>query len=313
VLTGCLPSAKRGQAQIASGGENDGQRGARAVQITKRTVDAVPLPTGGDAFYWDGEMERFGLRVKASGAKTDVVQYRNGAGQSKRLTIGRAGVLTPEEARKAARAALASVDKGNDPAADKRHQRADLTLGDLVERYLREGPGDKPDKKASSWATDASSLRSHAVPLLGRRRIATLTRDDAQRFQADVTAGKFTRDVQRTKRKGLVRVRGGAGAAQRATATLAATLAWAVEKKLLKDNPAEKVRLNKLRTRERFLNDQEIARLGEKLAQFEAEGVNSGSLAIVRLLWLTGARRNEIAGAKWEHVDFQRVSSFAFR
>jgi integrase len=275
-------------------------------KVTKRAVDSVPLPFGSDVFYWDAEMKRFGLRVKPSGAKTYVVQYRNAAGQSKRLTVGRAGVLTPEEARKAARAALASVEKGNDPAADKRQQRADLTLADLVGRYLKEGPADKPDKKASSWATDASSLRSHAVPLLGRRRISTLTKDDVQRFQADVTAGKSRKDAAGAKRRGAVHVRGGAGAAQRATATLASTLAWAVEKKLLKENPAQKVRLNKLQSRESFLNDQEIARLGEKLAQFEAEGVNPDSLAIVRLLLLTGARRNEIASAKWQHVDFQR-------
>jgi hypothetical protein len=43
------------------------------------------------------------------------------------------------------------VEAGKDPSADRHAQRADLTIAALVERYLAEGPADKPAKKASSW------------------------------------------------------------------------------------------------------------------------------------------------------------------
>ena len=116
---------------------------------------------------------------------------------------------------------------GKDPAGDKRAQRLDLTIAKLVEHYLEEGPADKPDKKASSWVTDASNLRRHVVPILGRRRASTLARADLQRLQADVTAGKTKApDVPSGRKRGVVRVRGGAGTAWRATVALAAALAW---------------------------------------------------------------------------------------
>jgi hypothetical protein len=65
-------------------------------------------------------MPGFGVRVKGHGARSCYVQYRNTGGQPKRLTIGRVGVLTPEEARREARKTLAAVAKGGDPAADNK-------------------------------------------------------------------------------------------------------------------------------------------------------------------------------------------------
>src|SRR5262249_5000957 len=103
------------------------------------------------------------------------------------------------------------------------------------------------------------------------------------------------------------RVTGGKGTAWRATVVLAAMLAWARDRGDLPGaNPAERVKLNKLHKRERFLSDDEVRKLGEALALAEGEGGSPRALAIIRLLLLTGARRNEIASLQWAHVDFQR-------
>ena len=88
-------------------------------KITKRLVENIK-PAKSDVFAWDDELRGFGMRVKSSGVRSYIVQYRNAHGRSKRMTIGEHGRLTAEEARKQARLILAEVEKGGDPAEGAR-------------------------------------------------------------------------------------------------------------------------------------------------------------------------------------------------
>ena len=80
-------------------------------KLTKRTIDATHPKPGRDVFVWDDELPAYGLRVKPSGSKAFILQYRNRNGRSRRLTLGRYGILTPDAARDLARNALAEVAK----------------------------------------------------------------------------------------------------------------------------------------------------------------------------------------------------------
>ncbi|MGF1641267.1 MAG: tyrosine-type recombinase/integrase [Rhodospirillales bacterium] len=274
--------------------------------LTKKSVDAAAADPARERFLWDDRLRGFGLRVKPSGAKSLVIQYRNAHGQSRRLTICRVGEMTPDQARERARALIAAVRDGEDPAADRRAAREAATVADLVDTYLRDGPAANPGKKQSSWRTDESNLRRHVVPLLGTRPVATLTRADIERFQADVAAGKSAAKL-RTKARGVARVAGGSGTAGRTLAVLAAMLNFAVDRGLIATNVARGVRRPPQRLRERFLSEAEVARLAATIAEMEAAGdVNGTVAAAIRLLMLTGARKGEVLALRWSEVDFER-------
>src|SRR4029077_4654927 len=104
-------------------------------KLTKRFVDTV-RPTKRDIVLWDDDLARFGVRVKPSGARTYVIQYRNSGGRTRKLALGRVGILTPEEARQRARKALGQVADGQDPSATRNAARGAMTVAALCDDYL---------------------------------------------------------------------------------------------------------------------------------------------------------------------------------
>ena len=159
-------------------------------------------------------------------------------------------------------------------------------------------------KKASSLATDRSNIERHIKPLLGRKRLRNLSRDDVERFQQDVAAGKTAADIK-TEPRGRARVTGGKGTAARATALLGGMFTFAVKRGYRADNPVKGVDLFKSERRTRFLNADEMARLGEGLAEAKRDGASEIVIAAIRLLVFTGCRKSEILSLRWEWVDFE--------
>jgi integrase len=234
-----------------------------------------------------------------------VIRYRVGGGRSgveRMHTIGRYGPLTADKARDLAKLALADVAAGGDPQGGRAATRAEMTLADLCDLYLAEGCA---TKKASTLATDQGRIARHIKPLLGRKRVSAVAREDVERFLADVAAGK-TATTEKTKARGKAVVTGGKGTATRTLGLLGSILGFAVDRKLRADNPARGVRRFKDRKCERFLSPSELGRLGAALEAMEAEGAHPYGIAIIRLLAFTGARRSEIEGLRWREIDFDR-------
>src|SRR5262245_44949932 len=111
------------------------------VKITKRSIDSIQ-PAAKRTFWYDTNLKGFGLKVMPSGVKTWIVEYRPGAGgrstPKRRLTLGRVGTLTPDEARELAKDMLAKVRAGQDPAAQKAEAKAAKTVGELCDLYIKE-------------------------------------------------------------------------------------------------------------------------------------------------------------------------------
>ncbi len=249
--------------------------------ISKRTVDGLSAGDK-DAVFWDRELPGFGVRVYPSGAKVYVVQCR-AEGKSRRITLGRHGVISADQARRKAALAIARIKGGEAPEpapADK------VTVSALGERYLKEYVA--VHCKPSSAKVYRRVLDKFILPVYGDLAVEAVEREHVSALHYRL------RDIPYQANRVLD--------IESKLFNLAEL--WGLRRE--GGNPCRFVRKYKERKRERFLSDEEFRRLGEVLNEMEATGsVSAYAAAAIRLLMLTGCRRNEIVTLRWEDVDLE--------
>jgi integrase len=284
-------------------------------KLTKQTVDALkPSKVGvkGSYFFaWDQELRGFGVQVMVTGLRSFVLQYRNRSGRSRRIVIGRYGIMTVEEARKRARALLGRIADGVDPAERKDAAGESATVAEICDWYLAEAEAGRilgrrrRPIEPSTLATDRSRIEAHIKPLLGKRQLGSLKLGDFEGAQADIAAGK-TAKPRAGSRGGATT--GGEGVAARTMSTLHAILEHAVRLGKIENNPAKGVRRLASTPRDRRLTRAEIAKLGAAMRAAEADGEHPTGLAAIRLLLLTGFRRLEALAVRREWLTAEERS-----
>jgi len=272
-------------------------------RITKRTVDQ--LQPG--SVIWDSDPRGFGVRRQRRDIKY-VLKYRF-KGRARFYTIGLHGSpWTPDTARDEARRLLGMIHSNElprDPAAQRDRAREEPTLATFIAKYLDEyAPG---HKKPRTIAEDKRNLEKHVIPVLGKIRVGDVTHQDIARFH-------------HSRREYPVN-------ANRCVTTLGHVFSIA-EKwgyRAANTNPCRGIDRFEEKARERRLNADELARLGDALVraergltEAELEQLPKGdrskretpedyrALACFRLLMFTGARLSEIVTLQWDWIKFDR-------
>lgn len=102
-------------------------------RLTKTAVEKIPAPDSGQSVHWDADLIGFGVRVSPGGTRTFFYQGRLN-GKTKKITVGKLGKITGEQARKKAREYEAQLTLGNDPTLQREGKQA-ATLGDILTAY----------------------------------------------------------------------------------------------------------------------------------------------------------------------------------
>ena len=245
--------------------------------MTKLTNDNVrTLPVkGSDTLYPDDACDNFYLRVRKAGSRTYCIQWRQGRLQ-RRATIGKVSHLSLDEARQRARKLLVGVYDGVDPIAQKAQARVDdrQLFGVLVTEYLEIRAR---DMRPSSLTACTLHLQTYFLPL------------------HRLPVSRIDRATVATQLRTIAKDRGPI-AANRGRSSLSSFFGWCIGEGLLEANPV--VNTNKADEgggRDRIMSDDELVKIWNAAP-------NSDYGRIIKLLLLTGQRRDEIGSLRWSEI-----------
>jgi integrase len=226
------------------------------------------------------------LLVLPSGRRTYYLRFRQLDGRQLELKLGTPVELTPDDARRLAREALAQVREGRRPTEERRSLRQAQTLADLAREHL-----ERHAVRKRSGGCDEANWRVHLLPALGgATKVAGVRHEDVARWHAEhrqpITANRALRTLSVAMR-------------------LAEQWGWRPHN----SNPCKGVKPHPERQRRRYLSPDELARLRAAMQRWEAAGplaIRWRFIQLVRLLLLTGARLREVMEAEWSEIDWSR-------
>ena len=264
----------------------------RKAKITPTLLERL----GTDETVMDTALPGFGVRRQGDARVYFVRKHANN--RRHYLTIGEHGQegWTEAKARNAALLMIAALRQGRDPAAERAKTRGMPTLAEFAHAFLEQHAG---KLKRGTLANYRSLLNTHIAPrdqrgtlkaaCLGRLRLDQVTHQEI---------GALHRSMRKTPR-----------AANHVLAFISSLYSEAQAANLVPGgfNPTRRLKRYPVQSRQRFLTETELARVGEALTEAETDGSDDPhALAAIRLLIFTGCRRDEILDARWTWVDLER-------
>ena len=257
----------------------------RPIRLTNRFV----VQLSGEDMWWDDDPKAtgFGVRSYPGGSKSFFIDYRLN-GRQRRYTIGPSPRWSTEAAREEARKLRRDIDRGVDPAGDKRARRTAPTITDLIDRYIE----DHLPKKTiiGTRLADEKRMLTEIGDKLGKHtRVADIHGGDIAHIHRRITesgrpvrANRILAVCSKMFSLALVPLAG-------------ETLPW---RNAAHGNPCRGIPRNHEEARERFFSQAELTAISDALAKYPGVAADC-----VRLIMLTGCRPNEAVKAQWEEFD----------
>lgn len=253
---------------------------SKKFNFTKKELDGLAIPEKGEReYYYDTKTQGLAICVTSSGKKTFFI-YRKIEGRPERIKLERYPGMSIEQARGRASEVNASISKGGNPAQIRRAGREEITLGELFDSYLTL----HAKKHKASWPEDEKQFNRY-LSEWKKRKLSSIRKIDIHKLHQKVgnTNGKY--------------------AANRLLALLSTLFNQAAELDLWdkKENPAVNVQKFEEKSRERFLQADELPRFFSALAEEENESARD----YILLSLLTGARKSNVLAMRWDQINLE--------
>jgi integrase len=265
-----------------------------AEKLSETLIKGLTPPERGERFVYDAEVTGFAVKIFAptrtnpKGARTFVLTYWLD-GRERRFRIGAWPDWSVTAARAEAKEIRQRVDRGEDPATERRERREAPTLADLAERYRAEH---LPRKSQQSQHDDGVMLGHIQRHIGAARRVADVHHGDIVALHRAITDSGHPVLANRT-----------VACASRMFSLSLKPMAG--EDKPWRDqaqgNPCKGIERNPEQAKERFLSPAEIAAAVEGL---DAYG-RTAAADCIRLIMVTGCRPGEAMLATWAQFDAQ--------
>lgn len=260
------------------------------MKLTKNIVDKITAPTDRkQIFYRDDQLKGFALRVTASGIKSFIVEKLINT-KVRRITLGRYGVLTVEQARREAQKLLGKIATGIDPIAEKQSSKAKaITLIEVFDDYIKARKSLKP-----RTLYDYKNTMRVAFSEWAKKPLLSITKDQV---------------VKHHERLGRER---GAAYANQAMRVLRALFNFAAGqyedsagRSLILENPIKRLSQTRawyrVERRQTFIKSHQLADWAKEVLKLQNEILRDYLLLIL----FTGLRRQEAAQLQWNQIDLK--------
>ncbi len=248
----------------------------KKINFTNSILKNLKKPAKSRLYYQDSKESGLSFYITTNDTRSFYMRKRIG-GKDEKIIIGHFPDLSVENARKEARILKGKIAGGGNPNQDKSKLRHEITLVELIDEYV-----EKYSKKNKiTWWYDDKELRRLSLQF-HKRKISTISNEDVRKLHAKIA-----------DENGIYQ-------ANRFLAVFKSMFNKAIEWGYKGDNPANNVKKSKEKSRDRFLQIDELPRFFSALEEEE----NTTARDYFYISLYTGARKANVLAMRWDEINF---------